>query len=175
MKNVKHEDLLKEVIITSERVIGNRHYYGEVGILQEHIAPDRYVIKMHNEVVGGVGITFDKQEFELRNPVAKERMETLADGAIQTHIGEAFHLLSPQWLKHVAIVRGEGATKYGIKNHIGIPVDSSLNHAITHLLNAIQAMHGESDADPAEEIAHASCRMFMAYDNLINNRQRITK
>ncbi len=82
----------------------------------------------------------------------------------QTDIAARYDLISPAAIHELAMLRDEGAKKYGEHNHESISVNSHINHAIAHLYNYVE--EGNHD-----ELVHAFCRVMFAIEVDIANTE----
>lgn len=83
-------------------------------------------------------------------------MQTLPNGAKQSATEYRYDLLDPWAMAQLANVLHKGAEKYGANNWHGIPVESSLNHAVAH----IYAYLAGDTREP--HLAHAFTRLMFA-------------
>lgn len=101
-------------------------------------------------------------------PEPTEALETLPSGAKQAKEVEGYIHISYHALKLLAAVRKYGVDKYGPENHLGIPIQSHLDHAIAHIYkfhNGVPSEHNLlGDDSPVEHLGHAMCRLTMAID-----------
>lgn len=125
--------------------------------------------------VGGIYWEFEnalKTKAEPLPVAASEAVETevLTSGATQAKETPGFDKLPFGALKLVAEVRAWGVDRYGKDNHLGIPPEESLNHAIQHIYRFSEgepAEHGFAKGKPIGHLAQAVVRILMAMDTLI--------
>lgn len=86
-------------------------------------------------------------------------IETNAIGGKQSKILSRADLLDGTALLRLTRVLHEGAAKYGDNNWRKISRASHVNHALTHILEALRD-HGRLQVE--EELDHAFCRLMMA-------------
>jgi hypothetical protein len=91
--------------------------------------------------------------------------EILPSGSRQSKELRGYIYLPFEPLKLVAAVRHYGVLKYGENNHLGIPVNDHLDHAIAHIYKykeGFPSEHSLVSHDSVEHLAHAICRLIFA-------------
>jgi len=87
-------------------------------------------------------------------------------GAKRSSLGLPYHLICPNSLRRLAKILDHGAREYGERNwEKGMPMEDVLNHAIDHILTAIEEWNLGPDAwnEAGEDhLGHAFCNLMFA-------------
>ncbi len=87
-------------------------------------------------------------------PTGAVRDKNVAGNKLVSHPAR-FDLISPIGLRRLAATYGEGAQKYGDHNwRKGMPISSTLNHAIAHIYEYLTGDQSE------DHLAHAAWGLF---------------
>lgn len=93
----------------------------------------------------------------LADLVASETIHTNSKGGKQSYTPACFALLPPEAIATVAVVLGQGASKYGANNWRNINVQDHINHALQHLFSYLSC-NNETD------LSHAATRLLFALE-----------
>jgi predicted aconitase len=92
-----------------------------------------------------------------------DEIEINDQGAKQSFLGEAHHLIPQKAIKELSTVFYKGAEKYGVDNwrklgdDMANSVDTNLNHALHHINSFLINKN-------TEDISHAAARILMALE-----------
>lgn len=91
---------------------------------------------------------------------SKDEIETLPNGAKQTKVLGAYHVLPQAAIQQVAETMAEALPKYGRDNWRGIPAESHYNHAIEHLMKW-------AETGNLEELSHGVTRALFVLEKVL--------
>jgi len=102
-----------------------------------------------------------------------EEIETLPSGGVQSLERACISSVPLSSLEAVMTVFYEGGRKYGVKNYLLIPSQSSIDHAVLHCIKALKSLDDpDKRASVIEDLSHAACRCMMALEVILEESKK---